>query len=156
MGHLIAILSIWTQFIIIIITVRHRKCLEFPLAKTPDSKQDGAAHHRNTWRSLCFNFWHYSQVYTSWSCIKGLMEQSVGAHPFMLQKNESTLQKVAWFYVEVHSGEENFLPLLDRAWIMQTENKGRDEAWKSLPSCLTRDTMDLQSGEISPGENWSG
>ena len=71
----------------------------------------------------------------------------------MLQRNESKLQKVAWFYVEVNSGEENFLLFAWQSMNHADWEQGKGcEVWKLLCPVRLFATLWTYSPWNSPGQ----
>ena len=84
------------------------------------------------WIVFCFNFrTDYSQSSTSWSQIKGLMEQSLSAHHSCCREMRASYKRWHDSMLKLILEKRISFPLLDRAWIMQIENKGRDVKYKS-------------------------
>ena len=84
------------------------------------------------WIVFCFNFrTDYSQSSTSWSQIKGLMEQSLGAHHSCCREMRASYKRWHDSMLKLILEKRISFPLLDRAWIMQIENKGRDVKYES-------------------------
>lgn len=74
----------------------------------------------------------------------------------MLQRNESKLQKEAWFYAEVNSGEENFLPF---AWLSMNHTdweQGKGYKWlKNSPLSLDSECV-IAEAHIPLSGQWDG
>ena len=84
------------------------------------------------WIVFCFNFLtDYSQSGTSWSQSKGLMEQSLGAHHSCCREMRASYKRWHDSMLKLILEKRISFSLLDRAWIMQTENKGRDVKYES-------------------------
>ena len=105
------------------------------------------------WIVFCFNF---LTLFSGWHTLISDQRSDgtkCGCPPFMLQKNESKLQKVAWFYVEVNSGEENFLPFAWQSMNYADWEQGKGcEVWKSLHRVRLFATLWIYSPWNSPGQ----
>ena len=107
------------------------------------------------WIVFCFNFLtDYSQSGTSWSQIKGLMEQSLGAHHSCCREMRASYKRWHDSMLKLILEKRISFPLLDRVWIIQTENKGR--AVKCESHSVMSDSLrphGLYSPWNSPGQN---